>query len=70
MSFRRGYATERQKGFLFVEKLDYLQSKLLQEIFFNLSKPVKRIGRWLNEVFDLFFTLIFPCISDIYYEFV
>ncbi|CAL9058082.1 unnamed protein product [Musa banksii] len=47
--FRRGYATERQKGFLIVEKLDYLQSKLLQEIFFNLSKPVKRIGRWLNE---------------------
>ncbi|URE48717.1 hypothetical protein MUK42_14537, partial [Musa troglodytarum] len=46
---RRGYATERQKGLLIVEKLDYLQSKLLQEIFFNLSKPVKRIGRWLNE---------------------
>ncbi|KAK8454594.1 hypothetical protein SEVIR_4G003300v4 [Setaria viridis] len=47
--FRRGYATERQKGLLLVEKLDYLQSKLLQSIFFSLSKPLKRPGKWLNE---------------------
>ncbi|BBG98674.1 Protein of unknown function D [Prunus dulcis] len=32
--FRRGYATERQKGLLLVEKLDYIQSKLLQGAFF------------------------------------
>ncbi|XP_038971492.1 uncharacterized protein LOC103710724 isoform X3 [Phoenix dactylifera] len=48
--FRRGYATERQKGLLIVEKLDYLQSKLLQKIFFSLSRPLKKIGCWLNEV--------------------
>ncbi|KAJ0968603.1 hypothetical protein J5N97_025520 [Dioscorea zingiberensis] len=47
--FRRGYATERQKGLLIVEKLDFLQSKLLQGIFFNLSRPVKKIGVWINE---------------------
>ncbi|KAK3131379.1 hypothetical protein QOZ80_6AG0505660 [Eleusine coracana subsp. coracana] len=48
--FRRGYATERQKGLLLVEKLDYLQSKLLQRIFFSLSRPLKKPGKWLNEV--------------------
>ncbi|CAL5045194.1 unnamed protein product [Urochloa decumbens] len=48
--FRRGYATERQRGLLLVEKLDYLQSKLLQNIFFSLSKPLKKPGKWLNEV--------------------
>ncbi|KAG1359298.1 hypothetical protein COCNU_08G007440 [Cocos nucifera] len=47
--FRRGYATERQKGLLIVEKLDYLQSKLLQKIFFSLSRPLKKIGSWFNE---------------------
>ncbi|TVU01211.1 hypothetical protein EJB05_53338 [Eragrostis curvula] len=47
--FRRGYATERQKGLLLVEKLDYLQSKLLQRIFFSLSRPLKKPGNWLNE---------------------
>uniref|UniRef100_A0A0E0L6S0 Uncharacterized protein n=1 Tax=Oryza punctata TaxID=4537 RepID=A0A0E0L6S0_ORYPU len=47
--FRRGYATERQKGLLLVEKLDYLQSKLLQNIFFALSKPLRKLGKWLNE---------------------
>ncbi|XP_010941110.1 uncharacterized protein [Elaeis guineensis] len=47
--FRRGYATERQKGLLIVEKLDYLQSKLLQKIFFILSRPLKKIGSWFNE---------------------
>ncbi|KAL6606413.1 hypothetical protein ACP70R_042066 [Stipagrostis hirtigluma subsp. patula] len=47
--FRRGYASERQKGLLLVEKLDYLQSKLLQSIFFGLSKPLKKPGKWLKE---------------------
>ncbi|EEC79827.1 hypothetical protein OsI_21283 [Oryza sativa Indica Group] len=47
--FRRGYATERQKGLLLVEKLDYLQSKLLQNIFFGFSKPLRKLGKWLNE---------------------
>ncbi|KAF3324804.1 hypothetical protein FCM35_KLT10961 [Carex littledalei] len=47
--FRRGYATERQKGLLLVEKLDYLQSKLLQRIFFGLSKPLKSIGNYIIE---------------------
>ncbi|XP_039134746.1 uncharacterized protein LOC120272072 isoform X2 [Dioscorea cayenensis subsp. rotundata] len=47
--FRRGYATERQKGLLLVEKLDFLQSKLLQGIFFSLSRPLKKIGGWINE---------------------
>ncbi|KAK3024608.1 hypothetical protein RJ639_043936 [Escallonia herrerae] len=49
--FRRGYATERQKGLLLVEKLDYLQSKLLQGIFFLVSKPLRKIGFWLAEAF-------------------
>ncbi|KAG0453866.1 hypothetical protein HPP92_025170 [Vanilla planifolia] len=47
--FRRGYSIERQKGLLIAEKLDYLQSKLLQEIFFNLSKPLKEFGKLLYE---------------------
>ncbi|XP_020703615.1 uncharacterized protein LOC110114912 [Dendrobium catenatum] len=47
--FRRGYATERQRGLLIAEKFDYLQSKLLQEIFFNLSRPLKQFGKWLYE---------------------
>lgn len=47
--FRRGYATERQKGLLIVEKLDYIQSKLLQGIFFIISKPLKKVGNWINE---------------------
>jgi hypothetical protein len=47
---RRGYATESQKGLLLVEKLDYLQSKLLQNIFFSLSKPLGKLGKWINEV--------------------
>ncbi|XP_039841996.1 uncharacterized protein LOC120702323 isoform X2 [Panicum virgatum] len=57
--FRRGYATERQKGLLLVEKLDYLQSKLLQNIFFSLSKPLKKPGKWLNEA--KFSTENYPC---------
>ncbi|XP_034709853.1 uncharacterized protein LOC117932686 isoform X2 [Vitis riparia] len=48
---RRGYATERQKGLLVVEKLDYLQSKLLQGIFFVISKPLGKVGTWINEAF-------------------
>ncbi|KAL0452883.1 UNVERIFIED_CONTAM: hypothetical protein Slati_1266400 [Sesamum latifolium] len=49
--FRRGYATERQKGLLIAEKLDYLQSKLLQNIFALIAKPLGKFGVWLNEVF-------------------
>lgn len=52
--YRRGYATERQKGLLVVEKLDYLQSKLLQGIFFVISKPLGKVGTWINEVVLLF----------------
>lgn len=58
MSARRGYATERQKGFLIIEKLDYLQSRLLQKILFNISKPVKKLSIWINEV-TLHFCFIF-----------
>uniref|UniRef100_A0AB38Z7F5 DUF3754 n=1 Tax=Paeonia suffruticosa TaxID=45171 RepID=A0AB38Z7F5_PAESU len=47
--YMRGYATERQKGLLIVEKLDYIQSKLLQGIFFIISKPLKKVGNWINE---------------------
>ncbi|XP_047333253.1 uncharacterized protein LOC124936772 [Impatiens glandulifera] len=47
--FRRGYTTERQKGFLIGEKLDYLQSKLLRAIFSTLAKPSRKIGLWINE---------------------
>ncbi|KAF7154418.1 hypothetical protein RHSIM_Rhsim01G0182400 [Rhododendron simsii] len=48
--FRRGYATERQKGLLLVDKLDYLQSKLLQGIFLIISKPLAKVGTWITEV--------------------
>ncbi|KAH0982163.1 hypothetical protein GBA52_009340 [Prunus armeniaca] len=51
--FRRGYATERQKGLLLVEKLDYIQSKLLQGAFFIVSKPLGRIGSWITEAFKV-----------------
>ncbi|KAL2892703.1 30S ribosomal protein S8 [Bienertia sinuspersici] len=47
--FRRGYCTEKQKGLLIVEKLDYLQSKVLQEIFGLVSKPLVTIGLWIKE---------------------
>lgn len=47
---RRGYATERQKGLLIVEKLDYIQSKLLRGIFFIISKRLGKLGTWINEV--------------------
>ncbi|KAE8703616.1 putative plastid-lipid-associated protein 10 [Hibiscus syriacus] len=53
--FRRGYATERQKGLMIVEKLDYLQSRLLRGIFSFISKPLGKVGKWitynLNEAF-------------------
>ncbi|XP_059649869.1 uncharacterized protein LOC132295584 isoform X1 [Cornus florida] len=49
--FRRGYTKERQKGLLLVEKLDYLQSKLLQGIFFITSKPLGKVGIWISEAF-------------------
>ncbi|GMH03970.1 hypothetical protein Nepgr_005809 [Nepenthes gracilis] len=48
--FRRGYATEKQKGLLIVEKLDYLQSKLLQELFSLVSKPLRKFGLWILKV--------------------
>ncbi|XP_027095797.1 uncharacterized protein [Coffea arabica] len=48
--YRRGHATERQKGLLTVEKLDYLQSMLLQRIFFLISRPLGKFGVWLAEV--------------------
>ncbi|XP_038684130.1 uncharacterized protein LOC119984326 isoform X4 [Tripterygium wilfordii] len=46
---RRGYAAETQKGLLLVEKLDYIQSKLLRGIFSIISKPLGRIGKWIDE---------------------
>ncbi|XP_028203619.1 uncharacterized protein LOC114387617 [Glycine soja] len=52
--FRRGYATEKQKGLLLiVEKLDYLQSKLLRRTFFSISKPLTKLGTWMSEVIFL-----------------
>ncbi|KAK6931795.1 Protein of unknown function DUF3754 [Dillenia turbinata] len=45
--FRRGYATERQKGLLIAEKMDYLQSKLLQGILYFIAKPLRQIGMWI-----------------------
>lgn len=51
--YRRGYTTERQKGLLIVEKLDYLQSKLLQNIFLFVARPLARLGVWLDKVVDI-----------------
>lgn len=53
-SYRRGYAAETQKGLLTVEKLDYLQSKLLSGLFFALSKPLGNVGGWIIEVLFFF----------------
>ncbi|KAK3428484.1 hypothetical protein EUGRSUZ_E00011 [Eucalyptus grandis] len=47
--YRRGYATERQRGLLLVEKLDYIQSKLLQGILVTISKPLGKLGTWMIE---------------------
>ncbi|PIM96982.1 hypothetical protein CDL12_30557 [Handroanthus impetiginosus] len=57
--YRRGYTTERQKGLLIVEKLDYLQSKLLQNLFSVIAKPLRRFGFWLNEP-----TAVIACKGD------
>ncbi|KAG4955271.1 hypothetical protein JHK82_040971 [Glycine max] len=49
----RGYATEKQKGLLLiVEKLDYLQSKLLRRTFFSISKPLTKLGTWMSEIWS------------------
>ncbi|CAI9097133.1 OLC1v1033476C1 [Oldenlandia corymbosa var. corymbosa] len=47
--YRRGYATERQEGLLTGEKLDYLQSMLLQRILFLISRPLKKFGICVSE---------------------
>ncbi|XP_010507955.1 PREDICTED: uncharacterized protein LOC104784616 [Camelina sativa] len=47
--FRRGYATEKEKGLLLVEKLDYIQSKVLQVIFSTIAKPLRKVGRLINK---------------------
>ncbi|XP_045807112.1 uncharacterized protein LOC123899896 isoform X1 [Trifolium pratense] len=52
--FRRGYATEKQNGLLIVEKLDYLQSKLLQTIFFVISKPLAKLGTRISKLYENF----------------
>jgi hypothetical protein len=44
--FRRGYSTERQEGYLFGAKLDYLQSVFLLQLFNGLTGPLFRAGRW------------------------
>ncbi|XP_022992156.1 uncharacterized protein LOC111488573 isoform X1 [Cucurbita maxima] len=48
--FRRGYATERQTGLLIVDKLDYIQSRLLRGLFSIIAKPLGRLGTWIAEV--------------------
>lgn len=48
--FRRGYNTEKQRGQLIVEKLDYLQSKILQAIFGLASEPLMKTGLWIKEL--------------------
>ncbi|CAO2835135.1 unnamed protein product [Amaranthus hypochondriacus] len=50
--FRRGYSTEKQKGLLIVEKLDYLQSKVLQKSFDLISKPLLTVGLWIKEAIE------------------
>ncbi|XP_058780348.1 uncharacterized protein LOC131653994 isoform X2 [Vicia villosa] len=52
--FRRGYATEKQNGLLIVEKLDYLQSKLLETIFSLVSKPLAKLGTKISELYENF----------------
>ncbi|XP_057531563.1 uncharacterized protein LOC130809780 isoform X3 [Amaranthus tricolor] len=51
-SSRRGYNTEKQKGLLIVEKLDYLQSKVLQKSFDLISKPLLTVGLWIKEAIE------------------
>ncbi|KAI5414321.1 uncharacterized protein LOC127087673 isoform X3 [Lathyrus oleraceus] len=52
--FRRGYATEKQNGLLIVEKLDYLQSKLLETIFSLISKPLAKLATRISELYENF----------------
>lgn len=47
--FRRGYATEKEQGMLVVDKLDYLQSRIIQACFGLVSKPLGKLGLWINE---------------------
>ncbi|KAL1189249.1 hypothetical protein V5N11_014742 [Cardamine amara subsp. amara] len=47
--FRRGYATEKEKGLLLVEKLDYIQSIVLRGIFSTISKPLRKVGILINK---------------------
>ncbi|EFH58351.1 hypothetical protein ARALYDRAFT_904162 [Arabidopsis lyrata subsp. lyrata] len=47
--FRRGFATEKEKGLLLVEKLDYIQSKVLQGIFSTIAKPLRKVGKLINK---------------------
>ncbi|AEC10771.1 DUF3754 family protein, putative (DUF3754) [Arabidopsis thaliana] len=47
--FRRGFATEKEKGLLLVEKLDYIQSKVLQVIFSTIAKPLRKVGKLINK---------------------
>ncbi|KAL9270927.1 hypothetical protein AKJ16_DCAP12164 [Drosera capensis] len=49
---RRGYVTEKEKGLLIGEKLDYLQSKLLQGAFSIVSKPLRILGLWINQALE------------------
>ncbi|XP_031391336.1 uncharacterized protein LOC116203644 isoform X2 [Punica granatum] len=50
--FRRGYTTEKQKGLLLAEKLDYIQSRLLQRIIFVISKPLAKVASWMFETIE------------------
>ncbi|ESQ39335.1 hypothetical protein EUTSA_v10001331mg [Eutrema salsugineum] len=50
--FRRGYATEKQKGLLLVEKLDYIQSIVLRGIFSTISKPLRKVGKLINKALN------------------
>ncbi|GKC33127.1 macrolide export protein-like protein [Tanacetum coccineum] len=49
LSYMRGYAMERQNGLLIGEKPNYLQSKILQALFFGSSEPLGKIGMWFVE---------------------
>lgn len=66
--YRRGYATERQKGLLIVAKLDYLQSRLLQRIFFVISKPLGKVGKWISEVIAFFLDYFTVVYYHVFYE--
>ncbi|CAH2057637.1 unnamed protein product [Thlaspi arvense] len=50
--FRRGYATEKQKGLLLVEKLDYIQSIVLRRTFSTISKPLRKVGKLINKALN------------------